>query len=312
MKSGQGVTTQHDAKMIYRKKRMPAKRRSRWKRFTKKVHAVAEKRLGAQTVVFNKTQEFLNTVDGQQIVGSIALYPMKSTSSWLNDLKEIYDTQQVSRTVNNTKDIADAGVTGYLNKTSNLMFQSGVLDITFRNTSGDSVTGDLNSVLTLEVDVYELTVGREMDETVTAGHTEYADIGALFNAGFADTLATGAQANSIGIADRGVTPWEATQALSQWRIKILKKTKYFVPNNGYFTYQMRDPGRHVINMNKIEEHSGPNKPGLTKWIFFLAKTLPGVVNTAAVAQSLTVGITRKYMYKITGEASRREFIHVNT
>lgn len=291
---------------------MPYRKKRKWKAFVKKIDFIAEKRLGTHTQVFNKQITLQNLIDGGQGYGSFGLYTMKSASvSQLNDMTAIKELHEADPTILDAGDLANAGVTGNFNKTGKFLFQSGIMDMTVRNTSGDSATGALNSELTLEVDLYEVSVGKRMDATEDI-HRQYNGIGPLLNAGFDDTLTPGTQGTSMNIQDRGVSPWDTPEALSRFGIKILKKTKYFLPNNGYFTYQIRDPGRHVMSKNTINEWSGPNKPGLTKWIFLIFKTLPGVVNSANVSQELSVGLTRKYSYKLTGEISKRENISVNT
>lgn len=299
--SGKGVTTQHDSRMIYRKKGMPKGRKCRWKRFTKRVHAVSEKALGAQTVVFNKTFVLSNSTAQEQAYGSLCLYGNKSTSSAYNDLTAIRDRHKAPGATVTMQQISDVGLGSNLNHTSKFLFQSAVLDITFRNTSGDGTT--LNSEMTLEVDVYECTWGTKAVDGVTALNS----LDEAFDAGALITTSIGQQGGSIVPEKRGITPWEIPQALSQWRIKILKKTKYFVPNNGQFTYQTRDPARHTITADKIEDNIGCNIPGLTKWIYITAKTLPGITVSPTKQERLTMGVTRKYMYKIRGEASRRDY-----
>lgn len=300
--SGKGITQQHDTRMIYRKKFMPGRKKRRWRKFTKKIHAVSEKSLGAQTVVFNKTFQISNSTANNHAVGSISLYSNQSTSSTAhNDLKVIYDRHKQNPAVVNMQNISDRGIGTYLNDTAKFLFQSAVLDITFRNTSGNGT--DLNSELTLEVDVYEMSWG-------TKGMEGIAPIGSLHEAlvlGNNTTSSIGQGGNSITTLQRGVTPFEMPQALSTFKIKILKKTKYFLPNNGQFTYQLRDPGRHVITSERINDNHGCNIPGLTKWIYVVAKTLPGIVVDATKQEILKIGVTRKYMYKIRGENSRRDY-----
>lgn len=301
---GKGVTTQHDQRMIYKKKSMPSSKKKPWKRFVRKVHAVSEKSLGAQTVVFNTSVESLNVTPNQHAFGTVALYSNKSTFTHLNDVYRIQQRHKSASGSTSAKAIADQGVTANVNDTSMFLFQSGVMDCTFRNISGNSVSSTLNSELTLEVDVYELAWNSPSNDRNDGEMNSIVDV---FTRGFAATSSIGQQGDGMEITQRGVTPFECPQGLSQYKVKILKKTKYFLPNNGQFTYQIRDPTRHKMSGEKIDDRPGCNIPGVTKWLFYIAKTLPGIVLDDDKAEILRVGVTRKYMYKIRGEPSRRDY-----
>jgi len=95
--SGGGVTTQHDKRFVYAKKRQPRFKRKRWGRFVKKVHAVAEKDYGTRTVVMNKTYSMSNTTALSNLTGSVYLYSQKgSTGEVGGDLNIIGALENVS------------------------------------------------------------------------------------------------------------------------------------------------------------------------------------------------------------------------
>ena len=77
------------------------------------------------------------------------------------------------------------------------------------------------------------------------------------------------------------------------------------------TYQVRDAGRHVTTVGYLEDSLGPNKPGWTRHIFMIGKSVPGTNLGTGIDQQtelLTVGVTRKYMYKVEGlNESRDEY-----
>ena len=163
--SGKGVTTQHDQRLIYRKKSMPSKRRRRWKRFSRKVNFVGEAALGTQTIVMNKTITPGNATPGNHLVFSLGLYTSTSaTNTIYNDLNTIAGLHTSAGAIATATDLSNLGVTANVNSTADLLFQSGVMDVTFRNTSGAS-DGSLNSELTLEVDVYEIAMKRNAYDT---------------------------------------------------------------------------------------------------------------------------------------------------
>lgn len=290
--SGTGVTDHYDRKQVYRKRRMPRFRRRRWKAFSRKVKFVAEKEYGTRTVVFNRSITFNNANAGFQCLGYVYLYGNQSTDSWANDINSIgaLETQQA----------INAPTVDYnVDKTTKVMFQSAILDITVRNTSFITLTGLGDSSLRLEVDAYELSVNTPAINVLTARIT----VNELFGDGSTDTFTIPGAASGLAIQNRGATPFDIPMALSRYRIKIWKKTKYILNNGESFTYQVRDPKRRVITHQNMIADQGFNKRGWTRIIYFIAKLLPGTVLGAAAGQAteqLTVGATRKYMYKVEG------------
>lgn len=296
--NGIGITTQHDERRIYRKKSMPRRFRKRWKRFKNKVLAVSEKDLGTRTVVFNKNYNFNNSTSGQHIVSNVALYPAVSASSSLNDMQNLLATEVGTWTTASGEAVYSA---------SKYIFKSAILDITFRNSStftADGTNFSADSRAKLETDIYEILVGHTGSDTSGV----YSDLVAMLNAGAGDTLNIGGAGTGVALNLRGVTPWDIPAALSRFKIKILKKTKFMTPNGDTFTYQVRDPRRHVANEIKMN-FNGVNMIGWTRWILFISKIVPGLtVGTTAntFQESLDVGLTRKYFYKIEGVSEDRD------
>lgn len=293
--SGQGVTVQHDARMIYRKKSMPRRRRQRWKAFKNKVNAVAEKDFGSRTVVFNKAMDFTNATNGFQCLGHVTLYSLTSTDSWNNDLNNL------SALENFANPTAAQGIT--VDNSTKLLFQSAVLDVTIRNDSGVcSVVGSYGPDYRgkMEVDVYECTIRKDTYDTGSA-KVNFPD---LLDQNSVSTKAIGGAGTEIDIQRRGVTPWDTTYSLGRYGIKILSKRKYFISNQETITYQVRDPKRRVTTIKGLSDESGFNKPGWTKAIFIVGKLVPGLTVGAATIgnwqEKLVVGATRKYLYKFEG------------
>lgn len=278
--SGQGITNQYDRSRIYRKRRMPRFRRRRWRRFNRRVNAVSEKDLGSRTVVRNSGHQGNHPMDptgeGQHATFYFTLYGLQNaTYAFNNDLNEISgDT--------------DLGSTG------KAIFKSAVLDLTFRNTSVRTAESE-NPPITLEVDVYEISVGVLLSQTGKA-----STLAGIFSEGASDTATIPGGIQGITINQRGVTPWDLPSILSEYRVKIWKKTKYFLGENQTFTYQVRDPKRHVLDQQTING-PGENLPYVTRYLYYIYKPCPGYQYVAAPnndVYSISVGATRKYLYKI--------------
>jgi len=281
-----GVTVQHDRANVYRKRSMPRRKKRSWKRFSRKVNAVAEKSLGSKTIVFNVAQSFIGTPGTtEQLWANLALYPMNHSSvSYLDDMSAIENNS-----------------TGDYGVTTKYIFKSGVLDMTLVNSSFDDAEGGVP----IELDVYEITSSSSWQE-----NSGTPSLIGVFQQGFTDTTAEGSAGTQLATTQRGVTPWDCPQALGSYRIKIWKKTKFFLGAGGWMTYQIRDPKRHVLDAKNMREWDSTNKPGLTRWLLLVAKALPGanIITTGNVA--LEVGITRKYMYKINQDSTDQDGFNV--
>lgn len=306
VRSGQGVTVQHDARRIYSRGRMPRRKKRIWRRFTRKVHAVSESDLGSRTVVFSKSISNVNSTDGSQSIQHIALYPGKSSTNHLNDLANISSYE------NTGNPTAAAG--GTVSDTTKFIFKSAVLDLTFRNVSTIRASGvdTLDSDLKMEVDVYEIISSKEWSDS--SGY--YSTLGDAFGAkGNTIVPIIGNSGTSVDLGLRGVTPWDLPAALSYFRLRIIKKTKYFVNNGDTFTYQVRDPKRHVFMQERMELMAGANVPRASRHLLVVTKLIPGFTlgtTDGTYKESIQIGVTRKYFYKIEGFNEDRDKYVVQT
>lgn len=275
---GQGITTQHDRSLIYRKRRMRKRLRNRWKRFSKKVLAVSEKDLGSRTIIRN------DQVDIPTLMTTAAasnhnrwyfmLYGNTSGTAYYNDLATI-------------------GLDTDLGSTGKLILKSGILDMTVRNSSARLSTS-LNPPITLEIDVYEITVGVELGQSGRA-----QSMSAIMVEGASDTATIPGHTTQISGNLRGWTPWDFPSVLSEYRVKIWKKTKYFLSENQTFTYQYRDPKRHALDKQRLST-PGEVCRGLSRYFYFVFKPTPGYIYNDATPDTyaISVGVTRKYLYKV--------------
>lgn len=290
--TGLGVTSQYDARLIYRRKPMPSRKRRSWKKFISKVHAVDEKDLGTQQVVFNApftvTQ---NSGTGTQLWSTFGLYGLKSSASNFNDLSNVAGfIAGATGTVTTGLPVGDS---------SKVIFKSAVLDMTIRNACTNNGVAD--SAARLELDIYECTMRHTAEETGVS----YGTPDTVFDTNSASTLPIGGAGTTVEISTalRGTTPFDFSYALSRFGIRIEKKVKYTINNGDQITYQMRDPRRRSTTFKEIANQDGFNKPGWTRFVVLVGKLSPGLtvgaVGTPGTYQQvINVGCTRKYVFKI--------------
>lgn len=263
-----GVTNQYDVKTIYRKRRMPRRKRRQWVKAVKKHRAIALKSVGTRTAIKNGTIGGAFQGDAQYIV-SAALYGLYGINDW-----------GVNQGYRDMYDILNGDTTGDVDAMNEkCLFTSGVMDLTFNN------IGDTK----LEVDIYHIRVG---DSTVS----ERLD--ATYGTALANT--DNNSSTPVTTQTRGWTPFEATVASSRG-VRVYKKIKHFVGVGEVFTHQIRDSKNHMMNGSKLWNNSVIDQ-GLYNWVgksqylFFIVKAVPG---TDAEAQSnFRVGVTRVYKWKV--------------
>jgi len=292
--------TNADNRLIYRKKSMPRKKKRRWRAFVKKINFIEEKELGTRTVLFN---DQINVATGSVASGtqgclSLAQYPCSNDQKgWLNDLAAIGGLE------NTGNPTAAAGAT--INENTKIMFHSAIMDVTIRNVSTvNNGTSDVAAPeAALELDVYEIIMRKETSDSAS----NFYSMSQLLNA--YDESQIGGAGTGIAIEDRGATPFEFGSAIGRWGLKILKKTKYFIPNGQTITFQNRDPKRRVCRYGELTKSEGFNMPGWTRHYYLIWKLVPGLAQgtTATTYKaSIAVGSTRKYMYKVEGFNEPRE------
>lgn len=274
--SGQGVTSQYDRKVVYRKKYMPRRKKRVWKRFVKKTNAVIARNLGTKTVLFN-TQMSSTYADNSQQFTVATLYGADG---------DLDSSVQCGH-----KDIAtvmfnDPETTGPNLRTAKVSFQSAVMDLTMVNLS--TVEALSNNTASMEIDIYDIVYKKVQDAT---------SLNALITSSEANTPTISGAGTSLTMTTRGATPFEFPD-LGSRGVSILKKTKYFLSAGQTATYQMRDPGTYYIQRSEFDD-SDDNfiRRGMTRSLLIVSKGVT-TVNPNEVLKSLQIGVTRKYSYKV--------------
>lgn len=306
MSSGRGITRDIDRRLIYRRRSMPKWKRRRWRKFTKKVLAVSTIGQGTHTFVHKPAADELNLTDSNsQVPQTYALYGNRSTQRKLDHLHMIGN-------LGNTGDQTSfQGNTVY--STTTIQIRSAIADFTFtnkstRNSASPNSDDPLADFSPLEVDLYEITMSKKATWLNTGTPAEIANLTDVLNFGTPqlidnETSYAARTASGTTLQFRGMTPWDFPENLSQFGVKIHKKTKFFLKNGEYFTYQMRDPRNYQINRSRLEDVPGVNYPGMTKFLYVIYKPVPGVetgTSEGSITHRLFVGQTYKYTYKIEG------------
>lgn len=267
---GGGVSTQHDQSMQYRRKNMPRYKKNSWKNFTKKVKAVIGASLGTYTIVSNSSGDFKAAGDAQEF-GSFVLCGRGGEDKFGDvgnrDLEDIASATPLS---------------------GQIMLRSAILDCTFTNIGSTKI----------EMDIYHVRYGNE---------NQSKNLSEAYNESYNRTVSTslivqtGTTGSNLTMASRGATPFNFPQAISACGMKILKKTKYFVPVGDCITYQLRDPRNYTYKRSATAEgpagqiDNGFVIPYKTQGLIVVIKN---IIRNAGTPAQLSYGVTRSYTYAI--------------
>ena len=279
------VTTQHDSKAQYVRKRMPYKKRKRWSKFSKKVRYVLDKSLGTNTIVFNDAitstgyQTAVNTTtwQGPQCVAMACLFGAGGSTGTTGNTVGQSDLKQ----------IFEQGNEPLMGK---IRIKSAVLDLTLSARYSDANTQNL------EVDVYHV-IAKGYGKKTDSGLNDLVSV-------MKDTWQTidtnPSSATRVTGIGRGETLFDVPGLLKTCQWQIRKKTKLFIPAGGQVTYQIRDSKDHVINGASFRTQTAANTmqyKGLTQFIVFVAKPIIGFSPTVG-NPLFQLGVTRKYTYAV--------------
>lgn len=280
VKSGQGVTLQKDRALIYRRRRAPARKRRRARRAMRSFKSKILKMKGHRTFVSNN-QLALSAAAGKQLVTSFVLFGGRVDGAVSTAVDRGYDDMNDMR----SKDVLLGDPTGDAQQRwapgdTKWYVKTGIMDITLQN-------NDTNAYAH-EIDIYEFTCGQIPS---IAG----ADVESAIQFYNQDTYKQGPSASLTALTQdmRGVTPFEFGNSMAKIRMKILKKTKYFIPFGDTITYQIRDTKIRTLNHSVFRDVSCTTRH--TRGIYIVAKPTVAYY-TGAI--NLIVGVTRKYKYVV--------------
>lgn len=306
--AGGGVTFQSDSSTQYVKKSMNRGKKRSWRKFVRKVNAVDEKAFGKQTVLISRQIQYgvVNTPTGiaAQKWGGMFLYGVKTSDAegqteGFNDVYNIVQTDWSNRERKiGSVDGTGVNVSAYGDKLqSKYVFTSACMDITFTNNTrflGSNLT-DVNTIATMEIDVYEIGFRRPMNNTTLQNITTGLAVTSSPNVDTIKTDGTG----GLSYTQRGVTLFELPSFISLYGVKIYKKTKFMIPKGHSFTYQKRDPKRHEFDFFNIDRNNESTATGVTKGIVFCWKyTSPEslAAGESNLEPRLNVRCSRSYKY----------------
>lgn len=267
MKSGgyqQPMTSQKDSRLIYRKKRMPVRKRKQWTSFKRKVTAVEISNKQLQMCARQQTM-FLTTAANTSTYCFAGLYGLAGGVGSVG-------TTGVSSGTGQCDDIADIFMGKYgtaaISAGKKLMFASACLDVHIQ------VTGAANLVL----EVYEIVARKDF----AAMSAAYDQVEEIYTQAFADLPAMGGLPSATG-STLGTTPFNSKTFCQYFRIN--KKYRVQASPGELLSFQLRDPKNHLIDGNVVSKPQMNWHKGEFKGFFFQMYGCPTTTPTAGTLSS---------------------------
>lgn len=277
------VTSQHEYKTLYRKKRMPYRKRKQWVSFVKKSTAVQMKNIALQTFVISQNMNLpspvnatrtlsmtINSINGN--IGSSGSYAPPTTFT-----PGIGITNDIARIIQ-----AENSREGFLNPNNDqltIMVESVTMDIAIRNVAG--TTGTL-------LELYYFVARKDLEDD-EAGYTSPEEYYIRsFNADNKETVGT-----TVNDTTLGITPFNASYFCKFF--KITKKVRIQLQSGESTHLQIRDARNYIVSGAKIRHNMGEKYR--LKGILIQGTGQPAT-SVFTTEQNCSVTVTKVYNYRI--------------
>lgn len=246
------MTTQHDSRLVYKKRRMPRRKRRVWRSFKRKAQYVSNTQNPRNTIV--KTNYITGSCSvNQQMVVTLSLYPGYNASD--NALDDIRDCQALA---NQTFSDGQA-------QTTNQFFRSGFMEATIVNTKATTVY----------MDAYWCYAKK--DSIITPQTILSNGFKSTTQAADGDNLPT-AVGSAVTENTLGITPFQSSEFCQHF--SIWKKTRYILGQGQTVQLEWRDPKNRFLNPDsKFITGDWTVLRGWTKTLVLIFYTVPSKVDT---------------------------------
>lgn len=248
--------------------------------FKKKVDRAISDHAGRQTVVFRGSNLSNVAAVDTQAVDWFPLFGCNGTAGVNGDLAKL---------VKYYDELADDDI---LTTSKNLMFQYGVLEVSFTNRGTGRII----------VDIYEWKVRKGVTNpsvTMAALVTQLEGQEEILE----ETVGTPTQLN---LTDLYVTPYQ-NPALCKV-VQFGKKTTIQLAGAGTSKYTLARKKNRWISGEKILDQAGVMMPGWTEGILFITRGVPGVGASAALA-TIDYGFSRKYCWRAMDPHAKNGYVY---
>lgn len=286
-----GITTQKDDRLAYKKRTMPRRKKKAWKKFSKKVAAVSLKDRGLNVLKCNKqTISAVSVPSLGQAYKAFHLYSKanntvaKTYDEGLGDMAALLADPNL-KAHNWIKQVG-----GVPNPTipqdnygwQKIRMQSAVLDVYIKN----------DGTVPIVAQIYHLWYHKNMlvgSFTDQLANFTTQDVPLQIG-----TTSSVTARNSLSLGNRGVTLFDMPELLGSLAASVRSVREVYITPGNLHTLQIRDPKNHLIDLNQLLG-TGYTDRKLTETVVVVCKNLDGTT-----AGSVTMYSDRTYRYTVEG------------
>lgn len=284
------ITGESDYRGVYKKRRMPARKRKNWVKFTKKVSAVLSAKLNTQCYVVVLGGESTAAANKQNVIWN-SLYGCNG-DQYTDDVRRLCERVNGSgvQTADLNRRIVCTGA----------LFELSLVNVTPSGTATAQAPPVATEVVagTAYIDCYYWRCSRDCPNAGSANPGGYGvgNVTDLFTAGLAQLTSTAPVGGSpLDILDYGVTPFQSP-VFSRF-CQVWKKTRIKLAPGGTAQLELRDAKNHWMNW---QYHSNKTlDKTMTQGIFIIVYGVPSAgTNTIATPVRVRWSLNKNYSYKV--------------
>lgn len=269
--TGRMSTFQKDQVQMYRKKRMPKKKRKRWVRLIKQHNALEQNGLGLHTLIITDNNTITSLVGSQDVIELGAMTNngpvLAPRHNRLNHLSQLSDNETAQAT----------------QKFNMVSYRQ---DITIAN-SGTSVC---------EIDIYTIVpIKKGINSTTEDTAIEF------WQKGYANANAMNLDPKPT-IFDLGASPF-SSRYFSQ-HFKIVKVKRVYLGTGNCTSWTISKPGNRQIKMETLQNNATAYIPGMSSCQLIIFRGCPTAASAAGAA-TLSWNVQTTLNYKLEGDTENR-------
>lgn len=277
------LTYDNDYKTDYRYKRMPKKRRRRWKRFVNKVHSIARRDQGLKQYMVEEAYK-VDELTTFCNFGQALLYTPDARLASLNaDMGNIFRNILTATAFDNINSVINADVD------KKIYFNSAQMDVSWRNTGSAP----------LIIDLYKVACRKDFALT---NQDTYNDAVGLYRMGFQKQgqIVDKEDGNLVGDGRNdslwpGSTPFQSSLFCQHFR--ILQKRRITIAPGNTVSITLKDTKNRLINAN--EQRAKICKRGQTHGYIWQSMGVPGLVSDLpvhSIPHNYVTSVIKKYAF----------------
>lgn len=265
------ITGENDWRRVYRRKRMPFRRRRRWVRFKRQVTAVIDKQLASKFNVFTRGENFTSANNQQTVISNHTVLGSNGSSPHTNDISDLVKIAQGTMPLETTD--PSTNLDAWRIKVTGWMIESSITN---------------NSDYPIYIDMYYWRTKRDVPSTI-------GNISALFTESLSDVSRnTGVAANALAATDYGVTPFQGTQFAKN--VQVWRKQRVKLAAGGTTQIEQRSGKNYMFDFGFCEHYSMIRRG--TEGIMMVMYGSPDPTFVLARSASITMSTNVNYTWKV--------------